>query len=111
MTFKLRIAAALLAASVAAPAMAADELTFTIVNKTSEVITHFYTSPSNVEDWEEDVLGEDVIGPGESMQITIADGRRTCKYDLKFDFEGSTKLETTTDTQDLCEMSTYTLTE
>jgi len=111
MTFKLHFAAALIVAGLASPALANDELKFTIVNKTSEVITHFYTSPTNVDDWEEDVLGDQVIGSGESMELTIADGRRTCKYDLKFEFEGSTKLETTTDTQDLCETSTYTLTE
>lgn len=111
MTFKLRFAATLLVAGLAGPALASDELVFTIENKTSEVVTHFYTSPSNVNDWEDDVLGDDVIGAGESMQITIADGRRTCEYDLKFEFEGSSKLETTVDTQNLCEMNTYTLTE
>lgn len=110
MSVKLRFVAALLVAGFASPTLA-DSLTFKIVNNTSEVITHFYTSPANVDDWEEDVLGEQVIGSGETFEITIADGRRTCKYDLKFEFEGSDKLETTVDTQDLCELDTYTLSE
>ena len=92
-------------------AVRAEDLVFKLTNGTNSVLNNFHASPVGVEQWEDDIFGQQVLAPGESMQITIADGRRTCKYDLKFDFEGSDKLETTTDTQDLCEMSTYTLTE
>jgi hypothetical protein len=89
----------------------AEDLVFTLTNGTDSVLTEFYTSPTGVEDWESDVFGQDVLNPGESMMITIADGRRTCKYDMKFEFDEESDLETTTDTQDLCEMSSYTLSE
>lgn len=105
------MAIGLLAPIFVSSAAFADALTFNLINKTSETITHFYTSPVGVKDWEEDVFGDQVLEPGETMEITIADGRRTCKYDLRFDFEGSTKLETTTDTADLCETGSYTLSE
>lgn len=96
---------------VMAGAAQADDLTFTLVNKTSEVLTHFYTSPVGVDKWEEDVFADQVLGSGESIEITIADGRSVCEYDMKFEFEGSDKLEATTDTQDLCELGTYTISE
>lgn len=110
MKLRMSLLAAALPLCFATGASASD-LTFTLVNKTSEVLTHFYTSPVGVDEWEDDVFGADVLAPGDSIEITIADGRRACKYDMKFEFEGSSKLDTTTDTQDLCEMNEYTLTE
>jgi len=110
MTFKTALFAAALPMILAMPAHAED-LTFTLINRTSEVLTHFHTSPVGVNDWEEDVFGRQVLNPGESIELTIADGRTVCEYDMRFGFEGSDKLETTTDTQDLCELGTYTLTE
>jgi hypothetical protein len=45
------------------------------------------------------------------MDITIGDGREVCKYDMKFEFEEDSDLDTTTDTQNLCEMGSYTIHE
>jgi len=89
----------------------AEDLVFTLKNGTNSTMTRFYTSPVNVEDWEEDVLGRDVLSPGESVRVTIADGRSVCKYDMKFEFTEDSDLDTTTDTQDLCELGEYTITE
>lgn len=89
----------------------ADDLVFTLKNGTHSVLTNFYTSPVGVNDWEDDVFGKDVLEPGESIEITIADGRRTCKYDMKFEFEENSDLDTTTDTQDLCKLGSYTIHE
>ena len=112
MTFNFRALAVALpiCAALGGPALA-DDLTFTLVNKTKGVLTHFYTSPVGVDEWEEDVFGDDVLGSGESMEITIADGRRSCRYDMKFTFDEDSGLEETTDTQDLCELGTYTLSD
>lgn len=101
-------AAAVLGFSAAAYA---DDLVFTLKNGTGSVLTNFYTSPVGVDSWEDDVFGRQVLNPGESMEITIADGRRQCKYDMKFEFEEESDLDTTTDTQDLCEMGSYTIHE
>ena len=89
----------------------ADDLVFTLKNGTHSVLTNFYTSPVGVNDWEGDVFGKQVLNPGESIEITIADGRSTCKYDMKFEFEEGSNLDTTTDSQNLCEMSSYTIHE
>lgn len=55
--------------------------------------------------------GNQVLNPGESMKITISDGRRVCKDDMCFEFEEGSDLDATTDTQDLCEMGSYTIHE
>lgn len=92
-------------------AASAEDLVFTLKNGTNSVLTEFYTSPVNVNEWEEDVLGRDVLSPGESVRVTIADGRKVCKYDMRFEFTEESDLDTTTDTQDLCELGDYTITE
>lgn len=89
----------------------AEDLVFTLKNGTNSVLTNFYTSPVGVNEWEDDVFGKQVLNPGESMEITIGDGRDVCKYDMKFEFEEGSDLDTTTDTQDLCEMGSYTIHE
>jgi hypothetical protein len=88
---------------------AADDLVFTLINKTKGTLERFYTSPEGVDNWEEDVFGDDVLEPGQSIKITIRDGRRTCKYDMRFEFSEDSKLEDMEDTQDFCKMGTYTL--
>jgi len=88
---------------------AAEDLEFELSNDTSGVITEFYASPSDVGDWEEDILGADVLGAGESVTITIADGRTQCEYDMKFVFDDGS--ETTVAAEDLCETGSYTITE
>ncbi|SFJ64439.1 hypothetical protein [Aerobium aerolatum] len=97
------IAAAALSFSTAAYA---DDLVFKFINKSDFVVTELYTSPSNVSEWEEDILGRDVLGSGESVNVTIADGRRACEYDLRIVFDDGDVLE---DTTDLCETASYTV--
>lgn len=112
MTLKLHIVAAgALAACLTTFSAHAEDLVFTLTNGTNSVLTQFYTSPTGVNDWEADVLGQDVLNPGESAQVTIADGRTVCNYDMRFEFTEDSELDTTTDTQDLCELGSYTINE
>ncbi|MCA0277114.1 MAG: hypothetical protein LCH86_14020 [Proteobacteria bacterium] len=104
-------AIALAAVALASAPAKAEDLVFTLKNGTKSVLTRFYTSPVGVESWEGDVFGKQVLNPGDSIEITIADGRDVCKYDMKFEFEEGSDLDTTTDTQDLCEMGSYTIHE
>lgn len=105
----LALAAAVVAAS-AVPSLAED-LKFQLTNGTNSVLTRFYSSPTGVNSWEEDVFGDNVLNPGETMNITIADGRTVCKYDMRFEFDENSDLDTTEDTQDLCQMGSYTIHE
>lgn len=63
------ITAALFASlAVTSPALAED-LVFTLNNNTSAVMVRFHTSPVDVESWEDDVLGSDVLGPGKASRL------------------------------------------
>ncbi|PKA41274.1 hypothetical protein [Rhizobium sullae] len=103
-------AAAAVLFAVAFPAQAED-LTFKLINGTQSELTRFYTSPTGVDEWEDDVFGEQVLNPGETISITIADGRDVCKYDMRFEFDEASDLDTTEDTQDLCQLGSYTIHE
>ncbi|TBA91270.1 hypothetical protein [Rhizobium ruizarguesonis] len=113
MKSKISVLIALAATMIAASAGSshAEDLSFKLTNGTNSVLARFYSSPTGVDEWEEDVFGDDVLNPGESMDITIADGRTVCKYDMRFEFEEGSNLATTEDTQDLCAMSSYTIHE
>ncbi len=65
---------------------------------------YFYASPTDVSSWEEDILGNDILYSGETAQITIADGRSQCHYDLRMEFDDGDILE---DTANLCELGSY----
>lgn len=102
-------AACVLALSLASAPAVAEDLDFTLTNDTESVLAEFYASPADVGEWEEDILGDDVLGPGESADITIADGRTQCEYDMKFVFDDGS--ETTVAAEDICETGSFTLTE
>lgn len=105
----------LVAATVAAIAFSsaarAEDLIFTLKNDTSATLVRFHTSPVGVEEWEDDVFGSQVLEPGESIELTIADGRDVCEYDMRFEFDENSNLETTEDKQDLCKLGSYTIHE
>ncbi len=102
-------AAGLAAILTSATVSQAEDLVFTLTNKTTGTLERFYSSPVGVDEWEEDVFGKDTLGPGESMKITIADGRDVCKYDMRFEFTDDSGFENMEDTQDLCAMGSYTI--
>lgn len=104
---RLAASAVVLSGFALTPAFAED-LVFMLDNQSGFVVTEFYSSPSNVNDWEEDVLGSDVLGSGDAMRITIADGREQCDYDLRIVFDDGDVLE---DNADLCATGSYTITD
>jgi hypothetical protein len=99
-TRRLKFAAPLFAAAalaiVATQAAFADPRDFTFENNSGSTIYHLYVSPSNSAYWGSDVLGRDVLGPGErelirfnpnvgdscyyDILVVTADGRQTEKH-------------------------------
>ncbi|NJK75857.1 MAG: hypothetical protein HC942_19970 [Microcoleus sp. SU_5_6] len=55
-------------------------VSFDLTNKTNRNIERFFASPANVNSWEEDILGTQVLPPGQKTKITIQDGRQDCMY-------------------------------
>ncbi len=107
---RMKIAVAAAAVLLTASVSHAEDLVFTLKNGTNSVLNNFHASPVGVDKWEDDIFGRQALGPGETMEITIADGRDVCKYDMRFEFQGD-DLDVTTDTQDLCELGEYTIEE
>ena len=80
-----------------------------IINKTSYTMVRFYASRSSTSDWEEDILGDDVLRSGSSVRINIDDGTGACIYDFKAVFaDGDTVIKKKVN---VCEISTFTFTQ
>lgn len=58
-------------------------VSFNLTNQTSRNIERFFASPANVNSWEDDILGTEVLRPGQKTKITIQDGRENCIYDFR----------------------------
>ena len=80
-----------------------------IINVTGVTMTHFYASNSGRNDWEEDILGEDVLQPGQSVTVNIDDGSGYCLYDFKAVFDDGDSL--VRQRVDVCKISSYRYTE
>jgi hypothetical protein len=64
-------------------AVFAGDQDFTLVNKTGLEIAEFYVSASNVNDWEEDVLGVGTLADGDKVTIKFSRDASACVFDLK----------------------------
>ena len=98
---------ALLMVAVTASTAFADPRDFTLVNNTGSVISEVYVSPSNLTDWGEDVLGRDVLLPGENVDIVFQKFTPgNCLYDVKVITDEGNEGEL--DQVNLCETHTVT---
>ena len=79
-----------------------------IVNKTGKTLSEFYASNTGSDDWEEDILGSDILEDGEVFDIDIDDGTGACKFDFKAVFtDGSSHVRRNVD---VCSISKFTYT-
>lgn len=100
-------ALAFVAVALTGPAFAQRNLDFTLLNRTGLTINELYVSPSKSDDWEEDVLGRDVLAHGESVDISFSRSETSCAWDLKIvDSDGDS---VSWGNLDLCEISHITL--
>lgn len=80
---------------------------FVLVNKAGLVIAELYVAPSESDEWEEDVLGKDVLNQGESVTITFDKRAKACVYDIKTVDEDGDSVEWTG--IDLCKAREVTI--
>lgn len=89
---------------------AANTFALTITNRTNSVVNAFYASPVNANEWENDLFEEKALPPGSSLTVRFSDSRNVCTYDMRFEFQGD-DLEPLEDTQNLCDLGEYEITE
>ena len=82
--FLLPLLAAFALLVVLAQGAFADPRDFTLRNRSDIDIAYVYVSPSNENDWGDDVMGDDVLFASDSVDISFDsfDGS-TCVYDIK----------------------------
>jgi hypothetical protein len=56
---------------------------FKLVNKTGYELKALYVAPSKSDDWEDDILGQEVLGDGEYANVHFSPKIKTCQWDLK----------------------------
>lgn len=104
MIHRLLAAAAVSAALLAPTAQAQTEsIDFTLTNNTEYVLTHLYISLPSTNEWEEDIFGADVLGSGETFDISIDDGLDECVYDVRADFGDGDSIQISS--VDFCELN------
>lgn len=79
-----------------------------VVNRTGYTIAELYMSPHDTNDWEEDILGVDVLGDGESTTIDFRRAEDTCWWDMMVVYSEDDE-HVTWDNVDLCEDSRFEL--
>ena len=80
-----------------------------VVNNTSTAIQEFYASNTGQDDWQEDILGDNMLQPGGEVTVNIDDGSGYCKYDFRAVFEDST--EATKTGVNVCEVGRFSFEE
>jgi hypothetical protein len=81
-TWNFAVFAAVLA--IAGPAGAQEaKQDFKLVNKTGYELKALYVAPSKSDDWQEDVLGQDVLADGQAVNVHFSPKTKTCMFDLK----------------------------
>jgi len=96
----------LAATAVSASAM---ERRVQISNLTSYTIMEFYASNTGTSDWQEDILGSEVLASGDSVMINIDDGSGYCKFDFLAVFDDGEQLVSADN--NVCELDAFDFTE
>ena len=66
---------------------------FTLVNKTGVEIDKVYISPHDKDDWEEDILGQDTLPDGQSVDIKFHRDETAAEWDLRIEDKQGNPIE------------------
>lgn len=100
--------AAVIMAGACATAFAKDR-TVNVINKTSFPMIAFHASNTGTDDWEENILGKDVLPAGQNVELDIDDGSGACRFDFKGVFKGGA--EAVLSKVNVCEVSDVTFSQ
>jgi hypothetical protein len=63
-----------------------------LTNATHLAIVELYASYVGTGVWQQDILGDDFLAPGNSIVVDIDDGSDSCRFDLKAVFDDGTEV-------------------
>jgi phosphate-selective porin len=100
-------AVAVTAATASAPIQSRDgrNRRVRIHNNTGWTMLRFYASNTSRTDWEEDILGDDVLANNASIVMNIDDGTGACLFDFKAEFTNGQSL--IRNNVNVCEIADY----
>ena len=105
MTRFAALAAAAITLAASALPVAAQNLAIDFVNNSGGTVYRLYMSPTHTMSWEADLLGRNVLYPGQSFTVTRANVSN-CYYDVLIEWETGYQ---ETDTFDLCTFNQYVI--
>jgi hypothetical protein len=73
------------------PASASDRV-IELTNNTRLAIVEVYASPVGTGRWQEDLLGDDILAPANSVLVNIEGRASNCRFDFKTVFDDGTSL-------------------
>lgn len=81
----------------------------TVSNESSKNIIEFYGSNMGTGEWQEDILGVDILASGEEADINFDDATGYCKFDFKVVFDDDSEI--VEDGFNVCDLGTFTVTD
>lgn len=82
---------------------------FAVINNTGFTVMTLQVSPTNQSNWGPDILGQDVLPNGQQAQINFPRNESECMWDIRVTYNDGDEESYTG--VNLCEVSTFTLTE
>lgn len=77
-----------------------------IINNSAYDIREFYASNVGTKNWEEDILGRDILPSGYSVNVDIDDRTGYCEFDFRAIFEDGESV--VTNDVNVCEIGEFT---
>jgi hypothetical protein len=78
--------------SATGPPASAAEREVQLTNDTRMAIVEVYAAPVGTGRWQQDLLGDDFLGPATSVSVRLDDGGGSCRFDFKTVFDDGTTL-------------------
>lgn len=105
---KIALSTLLLTIGLSSSALAYDRHVL-VVNNSSNNIIEFYGSNTGTEDWQEDILGVDVLASGEEVEVNFDDDTGYCMFDFNVVFDNETNV--IEEQFNVCDLGTLTVTD
>ena len=105
MTRFVALASALALGALSAMPAAAQSYAVRFQNNSGATVYRLYSSPTHNNSWEQDLLGSNVLYPGQGFEVVFTNVQN-CYYDVMVEFESGYSYS---DTWDVCAYTQYNI--